>query len=205
MTRIRNIAPLLAGLVALAVPASASADYQAVIRDCNQDGRLDRHYTPQELKDARSNLPTDIAEYTDCRAVISAALRAPRGGSGGGGGGGGGGGSGSGSGTGGGSGGASTSAPIAPQATASAADVSALNAETARAKSGQRPSIAAGGQTITPAASGLNRVADAANGLPPSLLSAILAIATLCTAGGVAAAWRRWPSVARAPLRIFRR
>lgn len=207
MTRIRNTAPLLAALIALAVPASASADYHAVIQDCNQDGKLDRQYSHSDLNAARHHLPTDIAEYTDCRAVITAALRAHTSGNGNGNGNGGGGGGGSGSGAGGGGSGAANPAasPPSPAAAASPADVSALKAETARAGSGQRPSITAGGQTITPASSGVSHVADAANRLPLSLLIAILAIAALCAAGGVAAAWRRWPSVVRAPLRLFRR
>ena len=38
-----------------------------------------------------------------------------------------------------------------------------------------------------------------------SLIIAIAAVAALCAVGGVAAAWRRWPELARAPLRLIRR
>ena len=207
MTRIRNTAPLLAALIALAVPASASADYHAVIRDCNQDGKLDRQYSHSDLNAARHHLPTDIAEYTDCRAVITAALRAHTSGNGNRNGNGTGGGGGSGSGGGGGGSGAANPAasPPSPAAAASPADVSALKAETAPRGQGPaalrhrgRPDDHARFERREPR----RRRREQA---PLSLLIAILAIAALCAAGGVAAAWRRWPSVVRAPLRLFRR
>jgi hypothetical protein len=65
--------------------------------------------------------------------------------------------------------------------------------------------VAANGQTLTPASSGLNKVAGAANSLPAPLVAAIAAIALLCLVGGVAAGWRRWPALLRAPLRLIRR
>jgi hypothetical protein len=44
-----------------------------VIRDCSDDGKLDKHYSQKELKGALNNLPSDLDEYTDCRTVIRAA------------------------------------------------------------------------------------------------------------------------------------
>jgi hypothetical protein len=49
-------------------PAYGSAG--AVIRDCSEDGVLDRHYSQSELTGALDKLPSDLDEYTDCRSVI---------------------------------------------------------------------------------------------------------------------------------------
>ncbi|MEA2350919.1 MAG: hypothetical protein QOG41_455 [Thermoleophilaceae bacterium] len=189
MARIRATVTLAAALVALALPATAAADYHRVIRDCAQDGKLDRHYGNHELQQAHDNVPTDIAEYTDCKAVIAAAMT--NGGSG----------SSTGPGSGGGSGGVTTDAGAHA---ASAGDAAALKSETSRAEKA-RPSVGAAGQTLVPASSGLDHVAGSANKLPVPLIVAILAIALLCAVGGIAAAWRRWPALLRAPLRLIRR
>jgi hypothetical protein len=53
------IAVLLLGL-----PAAARASGADVIRDCADDGKLDKPYTAKELQDAERNLPSDIDEYT---------------------------------------------------------------------------------------------------------------------------------------------
>lgn len=193
MARIRAITTLAAALLALALPASAAADYHRVIADCNRDGDLDRHYDNDELQQAHDNMPTDVAEYTDCREVIRAAMTNGGSGSSTGGGGRGPGG--------GGSGGVETDSGAHA---ANADDAAALKSATRNASKG-RPSVGAGGQTLTPASSGLNKVAGAANSLPTALIVAIAAIAVLCLAGGIAAAWRRWPALLRAPLRLIRR
>jgi len=58
-------------LAALAVPAAAAmADGKDVLRDCAQDGDLDKDYSDEELEEANRNMPTDIDEYSDCRDVI---------------------------------------------------------------------------------------------------------------------------------------
>lgn len=200
MRRIRDIAPLAALIAALALPASAHAATtpggQAVIRDCADDGQFSRQYSHADLDNAHQNLPTDIREYTDCKSLIEAALAKQGGGS---------------SPTGGGPG--SPGAPGAPAggaattpsgAAGTPAAVAALNRATAEAEGG-RPKITANGQTLTPLASGLNHVPGAANALPSSVLAAIVAVMALCALGAIAATWRRWPALARAPLRLFRR
>jgi hypothetical protein len=201
MRRISAIAAVAAACAAFAAPAAASAGGDQVIRDCADDGKLDRHYDPDDLSDANSSLPTDIREYTDCEAVIAAARRDLGGGGGSGSGG-------TGSGPGGGSGSPPSSDPGATTKSGatgrSPADVSALRTETQQAKH-SRPSIEAGGGTVTPASSGLNHVDGAANELPVSLVVAIALLAGLCAVGGAVAARRRWPVIARAPRRLIRR
>jgi hypothetical protein len=86
----RGLRSLLLGLVVLllAAPVAGAATRAEILRDCETDGRIDGSYTPNQIRDARNNIPDDIDEYTDCRDVLS---RAMLGGSSGGGGGGGGG------------------------------------------------------------------------------------------------------------------
>ena len=41
-----------------------------MIRDCSEDGVLNGKYSQSELDGALEQLPSDLDEYTDCRAVI---------------------------------------------------------------------------------------------------------------------------------------
>jgi hypothetical protein len=193
MTRIRNIAALAAALALLAIPGSAGASGEDVIRDCADDGQFSRHYSPDDLNWARDHLPTDIREYTDCKSLIEAELARSRGGPPGS--------------TPGGSIGPETGygGVTTPSGAAGTPDaVAALKDATANASKG-KPSTEANGEALIPAASGLNNVPGAANALPSPLLAAIVAVIVLCALGGIAATWRRWPALARAPLRLFRR
>ncbi len=61
------------GLLAVALgllPATASASPQALIRDCLTNGRIVGHYSAGDYSQALANLPTDVAEYSDCAGVI---------------------------------------------------------------------------------------------------------------------------------------
>src|SRR3954471_21221586 len=86
---------VLAGLLlllAIAPPAEAASTTQ-ILRDCADDGVLQGHYSPAELRKARQNIPADTDQYTDCRDVLAraagrVAASAGTGGSGGTGGGG---------------------------------------------------------------------------------------------------------------------
>ena len=60
---------LLTGLLAPAAFGSPGA----VIRDCSEDGVLNGHYSHSDLTKALQQLPSDIDEYTNCRAVIRSA------------------------------------------------------------------------------------------------------------------------------------
>jgi hypothetical protein len=67
----RTITTLVAVLAVMAVavmPAFSSP--MSVIRDCSEDGVLNGKYSPSELDGALDQLPSDLDEYTDCRAVI---------------------------------------------------------------------------------------------------------------------------------------
>jgi hypothetical protein len=45
-----------------------------ILRDCENDGKLDGNYTPSQIRDARNNIPADIDQYSDCRDVLARAL-----------------------------------------------------------------------------------------------------------------------------------
>jgi hypothetical protein len=46
-----------------------------VINDCTDNERIDGSYSSAEYQAALKDLPTDIAEYTSCRSLITAAQR----------------------------------------------------------------------------------------------------------------------------------
>jgi hypothetical protein len=59
---------VLAAMAVAVLPAFASPI--SVIRDCSEDGVLNGKYSASELEGALDQLPSDLDEYTDCRAVI---------------------------------------------------------------------------------------------------------------------------------------
>ena len=144
MTRVIQTLIVLVALCALAVPA-AQASYQDVIKDCAQDGKLDKKYSDAELIKAKKKLPADVNEYSDCREVIGAAIGGAGRPSGGGG-------SGGGS-----SGGAATGGPPAAQA-ARAQDKNAL---AKIAHSARKPRVKVGDHLLAPGKNGLFSTASA--------------------------------------------
>ena len=70
-------------LLVLVPAGTAHASGQQVIRDCTDDGRLEGHYSQKDLRSAQANLPSDVAEYTNCADVIRAAQLGSAGGGGG--------------------------------------------------------------------------------------------------------------------------
>jgi len=98
MRRLIALAVVVGALVAC---ASASAAQTQVVTDCNTHGKLTRHYSVPQLRNALATLPADVKEYTDCYDVIQRALLLQVGGSSHGGGSGPGGGSSPGGGSGG--------------------------------------------------------------------------------------------------------
>lgn len=70
MLRRRQAAAAAAVLCLLAPAAPALASGKDVIKDCLNNGRLTRSYSQREYRSALANMPTDVAEYTDCQAII---------------------------------------------------------------------------------------------------------------------------------------
>jgi len=156
----RRILPLTIALACLVTP-TANASPAAVIRDC-ADGSLNHRYSTRDLRTALANLPTDVAEYTDCSDAIRAAqLAAGAGGTGGP--------AGGTQGAPGATGGVPAS-PKAVLATATPAERSVLD----QAKEGAGPSIEVGGRTIVPGAASFT--ADSVRHALPVPLIVVLAL-----------------------------
>jgi hypothetical protein len=69
--------PLLCLLAALLIaPAAMAATTTQILRDCQDDGVLEGHYTAAELRKALRHIPSDVAEYTNCQDVLSRAADA---------------------------------------------------------------------------------------------------------------------------------
>ena len=172
MLRPALIAVLMLLLAAPTVLAQSTRNQ--ILREC-QNGSLSGDYTAQEIRDARSNIPDDVDQYTDCRDVLSRAVLALAGGGGsgdtsGGGGGGVGGttGGAAGGGTTGGTGGDAGGALLTPSTDA---DRQALEQA---ATDGAQP-VEVAGRPVTPG--------NARNEVPSTLLVLLILIA----AGAVAA------------------
>lgn len=175
---------LLAVCACLAAPAAALADGDAVLRDCNDNGKLDKRYKQSEYRDAIENIPTDLDEYTDCRDVIRRA-QLGLGGSGGtsdaGSGAGSGGGSGAGS-TGGGTGGSGSANATEALQNASPEQRAALEAKAAAGNA----AIRVGGELLEPGKLQFSGVSSSTS-LPTPLivLLALLAAAAIASCGFV--------------------
>jgi hypothetical protein len=178
------IAVLLLGL-----PAAAQASGEQVIRDCAQDGKLDKQYSQSDLRDAERNLPSDIDEYTDCRSVIRAQMSG-------------------GSGNPGGPGPAGAIITASGAVAASQSDVNALTAIQQGSEKGKRPTIHVGTHKIEPGNAGLGGPLAGlagANGMPPALVATIAALLILAVVTAYLAAREKVPLVRRVALRVLGR
>lgn len=178
---------VLAVLAVLALPGAAMAN---PIRDCNDDGDLDKRYSNAELRRALDNLPTDLDEYSNCREILSGAIT-------------------SGSDKGGnrptdgvgpGPGTAADGSPLPPdEAAARTKDTEELAAITGDPDKNP-PSVEVGGEKVEPGSNGLFDLASASNDLPTPLLVALIALLLVTLIGGLVALRERIPALARIPL-----
>jgi hypothetical protein len=186
------LASCVAGVLLITASPALAGTREKILQEC-QDGRLTGDYTAREIRDARTNIPTDIDQYSDCRDVLARALAAKAGGSGGGGGGGGAGG--------GGGGGGEGSAPLLTPS--SPADNKAIT--DAQSKGGQPIKI--GGSAIAPGVAGLASGAPR-TGLPAGVVAVLVLLAVAAIAAGAPLA-RRWggsvTSLSALGKRVFRR
>jgi hypothetical protein len=200
LTRSRaNILVLIAALAVLALWApSAHASYQSAISDCSDNGQMDSHHSRSDIKKAYNHLPTDVAEYTDCRDVLRAALAAGAkpGGSGG--------------------GGSGYNPPANPSLTtgsgataSSPGDLKALGDATRHSADSRAraPKVSIAGIDVSPGQGGLANAAstEGANKLPHSLLWSLIAVGLLAALAAILLVRQRLPETRRAALRLFRR
>jgi hypothetical protein len=153
----------LACWAVLAAPAFGSAT--DVIRDCSEDGVLNGHYSHSELAKALEKLPSDLDEYTDCRAVIrSAELRSAK---------------------------KQQSAPAPAAAAPSASEQQAI----AKAAKSGAPVNVGGKGIQPGAAGAPFKAAGFGTDLPALVLILLVALAGAMIAGAALAATRRWPAL----------
>jgi len=174
MMRLAIIA--LLAVLAAAPAAQADSTRTKILREC-QEGRLTGDYTAKQIRDARSNIPDDLDQYSDCRDVLSRALQSQAAASGDGGSGGAGGG-GTGGSSGGGGGGGEGGAVLTPSTDA---DRAALQGA---ATGGDQP-LEVAGRRVTPGEAGALR-----NNLPTTLLVVLILLAA-ATAAATAPFLRR--------------
>lgn len=179
MRRLLRHLPLVAALALLALPAPAFASSEQAIRDCAFDEDLDRKYSNKELREGADNLPSDLAEYSDCREILLGAVAGSSDRSGGAG-----------------SPGIGGSDP-AGEAAAQADDQADLAAITG---SGDSPRVDVGGTSLEPDSSGFFGLGNAANKVPLPLLIALLLLGAVALASGVGGLRERIPALARIPL-----
>jgi hypothetical protein len=187
----RSPLAILTALALLAPSAPASAAGPGDLYDDCQDGRIDGRYSQATYQRALREIPADVDEYTDCRAVIRRAQLAAAGGrsdarAGGAAGGAGAGGSGPGGtgGTGGGSGGTGSATRTDPLAGATAQERRAVQRA---AEAGAGP-LRIGGEVVRPGARG---VSEAAHDVPTPLLVLLALLAGAAVASGAALARSR--------------
>lgn len=170
-TRNATFLAILVAAIVWAVPAAYGAPID-VIRDCSEDGTLEKRYSQRELSGALDTLPSDLDEYTDCRGVIRRAQLAGVLGKG--------------------------RKGILGRVDTAAPPNRSEEHEIAKASSSADP-VEIGGKAITPGAAGrpLTRAALGSD-LPAVVLVALICLATAMLAGGVFAVERRWPGGWRA-------
>ena len=196
LIRVRHILVSLAALCVIGATAPAAfASYQDVIRECYNTGSLPAgKYSRHELLQARSHLPSDIREYSDCEDLINAALAAGKRSSGGGGGG----------------GSVPTPAPNPALTTPSGATAGSqndLNALGQAQKQSAPPQVKVADGKLSPSTGGVIRAAKNTdvNSLPTPLLASLIALAAMALLGGTSVLRQHWPRIRRAPLRLLRR
>jgi hypothetical protein len=199
--RIRHI--LLAAGAVLAVLAAGAqtagaADYHAAIRDCNDDGVLQGHYSLHTLRQARAHLPASLREYSDCADVLARAIAAAgRPGSGG-------------------SAGGGSAPPLGNPALTTGSGAIAPNIQQKQALEQQArqstkdvpPSdVTVGGEKVVPGTAGLSNAAvhTSPNDLPAPLLILLIALGATAALATALVMRQRWPETRRVALRIFRR
>lgn len=190
MTR-RVIHPiaLVAVFAALALPATAMASPAAVVQDCADDGALSGNHSNADKRAALGQIPADLDEYSDCRAVISGSIS---------------------------NGSGNAAAPKASTAANSTAGSSQDSADQAAAddastttpeeaaqkaaKMRKRASvareIASAERAVGPRTAGVLEASDTANGMPLPVLLALVALGLLGVGAGLFVLGKRKPGFA---------
>lgn len=169
--RVRHLVALCVAFAALALPAAAQADPDAVVRDCAADGSVDGKHSDADKRAALNRIPADLDEYSDCRSVIGASIGGPKAGA-------------SGNHRDGAAGGGSAAAK------AERAKKRKASAER-RKKKRQTTELALGDRNVDPRNPDVFQASDTSNGLSTPVLLALIALGLLGAAGFAVAVGRR--------------
>jgi hypothetical protein len=162
---------IMAVVIAIAAASAAQGSPIDVIRDCSEDGSLNRHYSQHDLSGALGQLPSDLDEYTDCRSVIRAAqLAGARGKN------------------------AARKSGLASRVNAAAPPSEQEQKQLAH-PTGSHGKVRIGGKPIEPGAnaSPLN-TAGFGTDVPASVIVVLALLATFMLSGAAFASRRRWPA-----------
>jgi len=178
--RVRHPLLLLAALAVLSLAPTALASPADVVRDCAEDGSLDGSYSEAEKRAALGQIPADLDEYSDCRAII------------------------------GGGGGkvkanASSTGPAGakgPAATRAAARRAEQVRAVLRTRARQTREKELGVRSVDPRDAGVFKAANTANGMPLPMTLALVALALLALTTALVALQRRNPAFADALRRV---
>ena len=162
---------IMAVVFAVASASVAQGSPIDVIRDCSEDGSLNRHYSQHDLSGALGQLPSDLDEYTDCRSVIRAAqLAGARGKS------------------------ASAKKGVASRVNAAAPPSAQEQKRLAQATTGSG-TVKVGGKPIEPGSNGSPlKTAGFGTDVPASVVVVLVLLGLVMLAGAGFAVQRRWPA-----------
>jgi len=169
-SRVRHLIAPLAILAMLAFVAPAGASPGAVVRDCAQDGTLDGEYSDADKRAALGQLPADLDEYSECRALIGGSIGGPKAGA---------------SSSGPGLSGAEAKTPRARRAAERKARK--VREERLRKRAREVRERKLGARAVDPRDDGVFKAANTANGLPMPVALAVAALALLALTGGARA------------------
>lgn len=195
LARIASRTALLAALLLAVFAPVASADYHDAIRDCNDDGVLQGHYSVRTLEQARNHLPSSLREYSDCADVLAAAIaRSAKGG---------------------GAGGDPSPQFGDPRLTTGSGAIAPDQPTLDKLKQQSRqstndhaaPPVKVADRSVTPGTAGLFHAASTKtpNHIPDSLLIALIALGVTSALAGLLLLRYRWPETRHAALRLIRR
>jgi hypothetical protein len=180
----RHFVLLTALAVVLAPAQSAGASALDVVQDCADSNSLEGSYSDRELRQARGQVPSDLDEYSDCSAIIAAAIgkggpKAKASGDGG-----------------------SGAAPADANGDGRVTPAEKRAATKRKQERQERRQLASLGDDITPDGASALTSDDSSDGTPLPLVLSLIALLCLGAGAGVWYAARRNPAVANALRRV---
>ena len=180
-TVLRHFA-LLTVLLALVPATAAATEPMTIVRDCADSDSLEGSYSNGDLQRAVKLVRGDLAEYSNCKAVISAAIgKGPKAGAAG-------------------KGGGPKSADLNHDGVISPAE-RRVAAKRARAERREQRELAAIGDSLSPGDSS-GAAGGSSGGTQLPLILALIALVLLATGGGLWYTAKRNPAVANALRRV---